>query len=311
MSGDRSGGRDDKKGRDLPEEIVEKAKRHILFGEVGYKRPPASGQFKKGQSGNPKGRPKDTMRVPKSDRSANALALKAADRLVTVREGEERRQVPAIEAVLLAQIGAATRGNAYAQKHFIERYDWAERERRQKVAEEAGFWKEYVARQREAIDEAKRRGEALPEQLPHPDDVFIDDEKGVRIIGPVNEDELRKLEETLKFRDALIIQDALDQRESDKPTSKDPLEHPGSALVFMHVLNMCVPDRHKLTDVDIIQRMGHYSTMPKRLLLRELYRSWRAIGIPACRGATFPSLGVAKAVVERINDHLEGDCRQA
>lgn len=287
----------------LPQDAVEQAKSAILHG-VGYKRPPESTRFKKGQSGNPKGRPKNHDLGIGSSRSANALALREAERLITVREGEEIRQIPAFEAVLRAQYGSATRGNAYSQKHIIERYDWAERERRQQRMKEIEFWKAYVADQREAIADAKGKGKTSPTPLPHPDDVLIDYETGVRFIGPLSEDEVAKLDETLRTRDALIIQDALDQRRADRMGSDDPLDRPGTALVFAHILNRCVPERCKLSDIDILQRMIRYDALPKRDLLKELHRAWRALGVRARRGRTLPPLRVAKQVIEQINDHL-------
>lgn len=41
---------------------------------------------------------------------------------------------------------------------------------------------------------------------PHPDDVVIDYERGVRFIGPVDEEQAARLEETCKMRDVLILQ---------------------------------------------------------------------------------------------------------
>ena len=44
------------------------------INEVGYKKPPRNRQFKKGQSGNPKGRPKDARNFATDfDKELNAL----------------------------------------------------------------------------------------------------------------------------------------------------------------------------------------------------------------------------------------------
>jgi hypothetical protein len=176
----------------LPKETIEKIKSTLLYG-VGYKRPPKETRFKKGQSGNPKGRPRTFDLGLGSARSTNALALKEAERLISVREGGETREIPAIEAVLRKQIASALGGNAYAQKHVIERHVWAECEERERRHKDIEFWEEYQKQKWEEIENASSRGEAPPSLLPHPDDIVLDYDKGVRIRGPIDEEELVRL----------------------------------------------------------------------------------------------------------------------
>ncbi len=283
--------------KSLSDETVEEVKKEILFG-VGYKRPPKQHQFKKGQSGNPKGRP----RIVEGDRSANTLALKEAKRLVTVREGEEIKKIPAIEAVFRSQIASALKGNAYAQKQNIERYARAERERTREISERNEIWERYVDRWQEQIAEAERKGETPPTPLPHPDDVLIDPIKGVRFVGPVVEEQLHQLEETRRMRDMLIMQAALDQREVSNPNTDDTLDKPGTALLFAVMLNESVPDRFKLSDDEIAVRLLRYACTPKRQLLKDVYRGWRSLGVHRPRGKVFPPAQIGVENFELLVD---------
>lgn len=61
---------------------------------VGYGKPPKSGQFKKGQSGNPKGRPKGSL-----DYQTYVKAMLATQ--VTITEGGKRKRVSALQATLM------------------------------------------------------------------------------------------------------------------------------------------------------------------------------------------------------------------
>ncbi len=81
---------------------------------VGYGKPPVHTQFRKGQSGNPGGRPRRT-----AAERAKALALREAYRSVTVREGDKVTALPAIQAVMRAQVALAAKGNGAAQRAII------------------------------------------------------------------------------------------------------------------------------------------------------------------------------------------------
>ncbi|GMO63369.1 MULTISPECIES: DUF5681 domain-containing protein [Bradyrhizobium] len=74
---------------------------------AGYHRPPISGRFKKGQSGNPKGRPKGSRNL-RTDLSS------MMKRRVQIREDGEPRLVSRQELVLLRLFERAAKGDTKA-----------------------------------------------------------------------------------------------------------------------------------------------------------------------------------------------------
>lgn len=260
------------KANSLPEEAVEDAKSAILYG-TGYKRPPQHTRFKKGQSGNPKGRPK--VEKASGFGSAYALTLKEAERMITVREGDKVNQISTIEAVHRAQSAAALKGNAYAQKHVIENYQRAEQARQREVQETIAWWTEYVRDQRDAHAHAIRNGLPAPSTLPHPDDVVIDSERGVSFIGPFDAASAERLRTTLAMRDVLIMQDALQQREGETRTGHED----ATALVCAMRLDQSLPQRYWLSEQDWVLRMLRLQGVTKRELRRRLTRDWAALGV--------------------------------
>lgn len=276
------------KRKELSPEIVDRAKREILFGErVGHKHPPKATQFKKGQSGNPKGRPKKAADSPSlGETSITDIVLKEGARKVTIREGDETREIPAIEAVSRAQYVLAIKGSsAYAQKHIIERYDRAERERKRQTDDDIEFWTMFKDTKGLLFAAAEKSGEPPPDIFPHPEDVVIDYVKGVRIVGPLDQEGADRVDALIRLRDVHIKQHALDVRMSDDPDGPD---RPGTALLIADLIERSLPPRLRLPEGVWLMRMMHYDGTPKRQLLKELFCAWRDAGIPRRRGFTYP-----------------------
>jgi|SRR5579864_1248792 len=72
--------------------------------EVGRGRPPRSGQFKKGQSGNPKGRPKGA-------RNISTVIEEVLNERITVTEHGRRRSITTLEALIRGLRADALNGN--------------------------------------------------------------------------------------------------------------------------------------------------------------------------------------------------------
>jgi Family of unknown function (DUF5681) len=82
---------------------------------VGYGKPPVHTRFRKGQSGNPTGKRKHG----EAER-AEALIRQEVYRLLTVREGDAVKKMPALQAVIRSQIAAAAKGNVTAQRALVK-----------------------------------------------------------------------------------------------------------------------------------------------------------------------------------------------
>jgi hypothetical protein len=89
--------------------------------EVGYGKPPQRSRFPKGQSGNPKGR-------PRGSRSSATLLKEILSERVEVRENGRIRTVTKKELILRYAVNKAATGDSRARDFLLNRTPWLQKE---------------------------------------------------------------------------------------------------------------------------------------------------------------------------------------
>ena len=80
--------------------------------EIGYGKPPTNARFQKGQSGNPKGR-------PRGSRNASTLLDEALKERVVVSENGRRKKITKLEAILTQLVNRAAGGDHRATQLLL------------------------------------------------------------------------------------------------------------------------------------------------------------------------------------------------
>jgi predicted DNA-binding antitoxin AbrB/MazE fold protein len=81
--------------------------------QIGYGKPPKSGQFKPGQSGNPKGRPKGRKGI-------NTIIDDVFRKKVSLREGGKVKKISQVEALFRRVMNDALKGDPKATDQALK-----------------------------------------------------------------------------------------------------------------------------------------------------------------------------------------------
>ena len=180
---------------------------------TGYGRPPKEHQFKKGHSGNERGRPRKVV-AEKAPDSHWGTSLYATGRIayepVPVTLNGKKTTIPAIEALHRRRLNDALKGgNRLLQREVIADADAHEKQELKREVERYLELQKAKADGEALVAQARAKGLPEPVLIPHPDDIIIDEYQTTATIdGPDTHEGLAVTNHILAVREHLVIRAA-------------------------------------------------------------------------------------------------------
>ena len=230
---------------------------------------------------------------------SEAVLKVTAQKLRVTRDGKTS-EITRLSALLEKEHERGLKGGAGAQAHALRRIERALAEKEADVAVQCDYWAPVKRRFLDLLADAKKKGVVPPRLFPHPDDIVIDRSEGVRIIGPVDEEDRAFYDQTLKMRTALYLQDRVEARECVSATDGGP--GVTSPLILAVLLNDFLPPSLRQTKQEQLAQLRACQCLPMRAALKDCRSAWRAAGVAVPRGKKFSPTAVLVPILRIVMD---------
>jgi len=230
---------------------------------------------------------------PLKDKGLRDIILRTANRKIKVNTPNGLTEVSAFEAAIRSIEKTAHSGSPHAQRNYMEIVSSAAAAQEQFIEDETEFVQNWSKMLREQRSLATKRGDDPECVLPCPDDIKVDDNLGIRVVGPTNSKELQDTYRTIKLRDALVLQSVFEER-------IDKSSETGSPLLLALLINNRLPERFRIDHYEFMSQAFEWEKLAKRELLKQCYQAWQLLGADFPRGYVFPKSSSLMPKLEAI-----------
>lgn len=186
----------------------------------GYGHPPAEYQFKKGRSGNPKGRPKGAKNKKVDSLGTEPLRrlfLEEAYRQIPIQDGGRSITMPMAQAIVRSMSVAAAKGQVRAQKFFLQSLFTIEQSDYELQRDHNRALIDYKIEWMEEIEAARKAGRPIPKPPLDIDDIYINFVTGEVALVPLGSERRKKIDKLRAIKKNLI--EAIEENKEEMKTA--------------------------------------------------------------------------------------------
>lgn len=274
---------------------------------IGYGKPPKATRFRKGISGNPKGRPKTAKPMPirHEDQFSRKSFERTAYGVVKLRENGKTVERTRREAVDESMFIHAIKGHRlHAQ--YLDRKLTALEEKAASDAEDSYiFWRGYKWKAEAELQRCKSQGLKPPVYIPHPADIVIDPfKRKIHFLGPMSKEELPHYQALCMLRDYTLGKAMYDAKRCHGPRALPDKHCPYHMLSLLY--NEQLPPSMRHDEFTGASRMMDWNvSLPQiRKRLQAIDRQLKALP-PIDAEAYVNTYWQEKEKTRKTLDHLE------
>ncbi|MEA2875568.1 MAG: hypothetical protein QOF14_764 [Hyphomicrobiales bacterium] len=203
------------------------------------------------------------------------------------RENDRVVEIPLLDAVIRAEAVAALKGSPNAQRSIIEREARYRNELKAEIDADHARWRDYIDTYHKAVSALKKKGEPVPLDWIHPEDIIFKDASHVLFRGGDPAEARRNWQHVVRLRDVHMLQSVKDERYFKGRLEQAPIFLSG--LLAM-LLNMALPKRMQLDEDQYFLQHCKNCGLKMRELKSRIRNEWIDLGRPEFADTLTPAL---------------------